>query len=61
MDNFSTSMTNTDKMADSRFFVFDGRSRKDPHLNAGTVKYHNKHSVHIIRFAASLTKIMDEP
>jgi hypothetical protein len=33
---------------------------KDLHLNAGKVKYHNKHSVHII-FAGSLAKIMDDP
>jgi len=33
---------------------------KDLHLNAGTVKYHNKHRVHII-FAGSLAKIMDDP
>ena len=32
----------------------DGRSQKDPHLNAGTVKYHNKHII----FAGSLAKIM---
>ena len=53
-------------MADLADFVFfstlhlDGRSLNDPHLNAGSVKYHNKHSIHVI-FAASLTKIMDEP
>ena len=35
-----------------------GWPRKHTHLNAGTVKYYNKHSIHMI-FAASLTKIMD--
>ena len=38
----------------------DGRPRNDPHLSAGSVKYHNKHIIHII-FAASLSKFMDEP
>ena len=38
----------------------DGRSRNEPYLNAGSVKYHIKHSIQII-LAASLTKIMDEP